>query len=275
MKELCFVALSLSLLNACAGRPCPARAFRDPAEVLGHHRDLRGPAHVLRAEARVDQRNRDGRIRGTVLMFIERPNHVRFDVMTQVGAAAILTSDGERFALTDLRDNRYLIGQACPANIERLLGLRFSGEEVSRLLFGETPQIEATDREMSCQNGTYRVTLRAEDGRRQELDLEVRDEDLSAAPDDQRVRLRRSEIFTADGTTEWRVTFDDYRVVDDPEEDGERGVAMPFTVRFEDPRRGIDTLMRFERVDLNVAPPSDAFVQQPREGLTVEEVSCE
>ena len=60
---------------------------------------MRRPARVFRGDARVDRRDAEGRIRGTVLMILERPDRVRFDAMTQFGPAAVLTSDGETFAL--------------------------------------------------------------------------------------------------------------------------------------------------------------------------------
>ena len=86
-------------------------------------------------------------------MIIERPDHVRFDAMTQFGPAAVLTSDGHRFALTDMQHQRFLEGEPCPANIERLLGFALSGEEVTRLLLGETPRIEHEREEMVCEGG--------------------------------------------------------------------------------------------------------------------------
>ena len=264
------------VLSACPGRPCPVHPFGDPSGALGHYRDMRRPARVLRAEARVDRRGGEqGRIRGTVLMFVERPERVRFDAMTQFGPAAVLTSDGEAFALMDLRENRFFVGPTCPSNIERLLGIRFGGAEVTRLLLGETPQIEHEDASMRCDDGAYIVTLEGAGGVRQELVLEVRPGDERARPEAQRFRLRRSEVFNPDGSTAWRVTYDDYRFVEDPTDDEGRGVAMPFTVRFVDPRHGVDTEVRFEDIDLNVEVPPDTFVQEPRPGLAVEEVTCD
>ncbi len=270
------VLLALSL-TGCPGRPCPTYPFRDPTAAVEHYRDLRRPARVLRAEARVDRRDAEGRIRGTVLMFIERPDRVRFDAMTQLGPAAILTSDGEEFALTDLRDNRYLVGQTCPANIERLLGIRFSGEEVTRFLLGESPLIEAERRDIRCEGGSYLVTLHAADGSRQELVLALRSLDADAAPEAQQLRLMRSEVFGPAGDTQWRVTYGDYQFVPDPTDSAtpQRGVVMPFTLRFEDPRRGTDTLVRFTDIDLNVEVPEGAFQQTPRPGLTVHRVGCD
>jgi outer membrane lipoprotein-sorting protein len=266
------------LLAGCPARPCPTRPFTDPAALLASYRDMRRPARVLRAEARVDQRGERGRVRGTVLMFLERPDKVRFDIMTQVGPAAVLTSDGETFALMDLRENRFLTGPTCPANIERLLGLRFGAEQVTRFLLGQSPRIEHEDAEMYCEGGAYRVILRAADGRRQELVYEVREADLpQAPPEEQRLRLKRSEVFEPDGSTAWRVTYDDYQFVADPLDDATppRGLVLPFTVRFEDPRRGQDTMVRFQDVDLNVEVPPGAFEQRPRPGLTVEHVGCD
>lgn len=264
------------VLTGCPSRPCPRYPFTEAEAALEHYRDQRRPAHVLRAEARVDRRDAEGRIRGTVLMFIDRPDRVRFDAMTQLGPAAILTSDGERFALTDLRDNRYLVGPTCPENIERLLGIRFGGEEVTRFLLGETPTLVAERRDMVCRGGTYLVTLHAAGGRRQELELAVRSLDVDAPPEEQQLRLIRSEVFGPAGETEWRVTYEDYRFVPDPEDEAtpQRGLVMPYTLRFEDPGRGTDTLVRFSRIDLNVEVPEGAFEQAPRPGLVVEHVGC-
>ncbi|HBQ17808.1 MAG: DUF4292 domain-containing protein [Sandaracinaceae bacterium] len=272
-----FVALVALALVGCPGRPCPSQPFADAESALDAYRDMRRPARVIRAEARVDRRDPEGRIRGTVLMFIARPDRVRFDAMTQFGPAAVLTSDGDRFALMDLRENHFYEGPTCPANIERLLGLRFSSTEVTRLLLGETPRIEAEDRTIRCDGATYRVELTAADGRRQELDLELREGDEMVPPEAQRMRLKRSEVFSADGQTEWRVTYDEYRFIEDPDDtqSPRRGVVLPFRVRFEDPRRDIDTLVRFSSIDLNVEIPAGAFRQETRPGLEVHPVTCD
>ncbi|MFK7990586.1 MAG: DUF4292 domain-containing protein [Sandaracinaceae bacterium] len=277
MTRACLFALFGVALTACAGTPCPSQPFGDPIAALDAYRDMRLPARVLRAEARVDRRDPDGRIRGTVLMFIERPERVRFDAMTQFGPAAVLTSDGEQFSLMDLRENRFFSGPTCPANIERLLGLRFGGDEVTRILLGESPRIEGEAQMFGCEGGRYRIEITAPDGRVQELELEVRASDVDAAPEEQRMRLRRSELKDEHGQTLWRVTYDDYAFVEDPldTQTPRRGLVMPRTLRFEEPERGVDTLVRFDRLDLNVEVPEGAFSQRPRPGLQVEQVYCD
>jgi len=264
------------LLGGCPGKPCPTIPHPNADSAVAAHRSMRGHAHVIRAEARVEQWGQDGRIRGTVLMFVRRPESVRFDAMTQFGPAAILTSDGEDFALLDLREDRYLTGPTCPANIARLLGIPMSGEEVTLLLLGDTPRIEATGREIECTgDGTYLVTLHGAGDRKQEIELDIRDADREAPPGEQRLRLVRSEVFDGEGDTVWRATFDDHRVIRDPLSDSGMGVAMPFSIRFEHPAENADTTVNFEDVDLNVEVPEGAFSQQPRPGIAVDQVLCD
>lgn len=273
----CLVVLGL-LLGVCAGASgcgpsgaCPAYPHTGPSAALAAHREARAVTRVVRAEARVDTRGREGRVRGTVMMFLERPDRVRFDVLTQFGAAAILTSDGERFQLTDVRENRFLEGPTCPSNIARLLGVSLEGAEVARFLMGDTPRLDPAEASMACEGDGYTVTLRAPDGRRQELAFLVPTADRNARPADQRLRLVRSELFDATGATVWRVRYDDYRVV----RDGSTEVELPFVVHFEDERHDADTLVRFQDIALNVTVPAGAFSQTPTPGLSSEYVACD
>ena len=57
-----------------------------------------------------------------MMMFVERPDRVRFDAMTQFGPALMLTSDGQTFALSDFKDNRFT--RARPAAQHRARGGR-------------------------------------------------------------------------------------------------------------------------------------------------------
>jgi hypothetical protein len=270
------VLVLMLLLAGCAGAACPRDTFSTAPLLLRSFVSMRSPAHALRAEARVDRRDETGRIRGTVLMLVRRPDSVRFDAMTQFGPAAVLTSDGTEFALTDLRENRYFVGPSCAENIERLLGLPLDGPDVARFLFGETPLLDATDEQVICDGGHYLVTRRADDGRVQNLSFDVRPADVEAPTTEQRLRLRSSEVHEADGSLAWRVRFDDHRVIEDPldTETPRRGVAMPFAIHFELPSHDIDTLVRFNSIDLNPEIPDDAFHQEPRDGLSVEPVEC-
>ena len=136
------VLLVLWAVAGCKSAPaCPLHTRTDPRAALDDHRQRQAGWQSIKAEARVTQWARNGRIRGTVLMFLQRPDRVRFDVMTQVGPAAVLTSDGESFQLSDLREGAFLHGPTCPENIARLLGISVDAENVLRLLTGDTPMM--------------------------------------------------------------------------------------------------------------------------------------
>ncbi|MEM6960208.1 MAG: hypothetical protein AAF355_13955 [Myxococcota bacterium] len=274
-SALCLSVLwGLAATGGLAGcsASCPALRFTDPSHALLQHRQQRANARTMRAEARVEQfGGREGRIRGTVMMFVEQPDRVRFDVLSQFGPVMTLSSDGSRFALTDLRENRFLAGRTCPQNIERLLGVAMSGEEVARLLRGEPPRSEGARASLECtRHGGQLLRLHGDDGRIQEIVYEVPERDALLPLSDQRLQLMRSQLFDAQGRTLWRATYADYR---DVPVEAAKPVRMPFAVRFID-KSGADTSFYFKEIELNVAIPAGAFVQAPRPGVSVELVAC-
>jgi hypothetical protein len=267
------LATCVWLGTACSSLPRPLYPLRDARQALQRRDASIATLNAVRAEARVDQRaQRGGRIRGTVLMFVERSGRVRFDVMTQFGPVAILTSDGTRFGFADFRENRYLTGDTCPANIARLLGVPLSAADTARFLLGGTPVVALGTAEMrSSDSGAYLLVLRSPDGQRQELDLAVYPADLQLPPERQRLYLLRSELFSASGARIWRVTYDEV----EPLGSGPTALLMPRKVRIEQAASNSDTLVHFKDIALNPQIPDDVFVQSARAGMSEEEVSCE
>ena len=269
VMRACLTASLLFLLvvAGCKSAPaCPLQMRSDAAKVLDDHRRQQAGWQSIKAEARVTQWGRRGRIRGTVLMFLERPSRVRFDVMTQLGPAAVLTSDGERFQLSDLREGTFLEGPTCPANIARLVGISLDADDVLRILTGETPMIEATERSIECRNGLYVVTLVAADRTTQEITLSVDRADLDEAPERQRLTLRRSSERGPDGKMRWEATYDDYIDVE--------GWSFPTSVRFVDQVNDADTSVRVKSISLNPDVPDEAFRQEPGPGMATEFAPC-
>ncbi|MEO1421083.1 MAG: hypothetical protein AAFU66_09045, partial [Pseudomonadota bacterium] len=95
---------------------------------------MRAPVVSLRAVAQIVRRGGGLRQRGQLLMLLERPDHVRMDLMSPFGPIATLTTDGRRFSLFDRRKGAFFEGGSCPANIARLLGVGLTDDEVVRLL---------------------------------------------------------------------------------------------------------------------------------------------
>ena len=272
VRLIAWLVAMLALLAGCASVPKPAHPFTSARDALTLYRLTRAEVIAMRAEARVDQRGDEGRIKGTVLMFVMRPGRVRFDAMTQFGPAAILTSDGERFAYSDLRKQRFLTGETCPNNIARLLNVPMTVEQTTELLLGGTPVLSGSRAAIGWHpDGYYHVKLRTDAGQRQELDFGIGERDRELPPERQALRLLRSEVFDASGKTVWRIQYDEYR----PVARGTYKVAMPFLVHVEQPSAGRDTLIRFKEITLDPGIPVGAFEQTPRGGMEIEEASCE
>jgi hypothetical protein len=265
-------AVSCLLWAGCAAVPRPAFPIVDARQAVEREQVTSAELRAIRAEARVEQRGQAGRVRGTVLMFVERGERVRFDVMTQFGPVAILTSDRERFAFADFRAHRYLTGATCPKNIARLLGVPMSVDETSRFLLGSTPVIAADQREVAWDgDGYYRVELLASDGTRQLLRLGVYAADRELPAAEQRLYLLQAELRARDGRTLWRVRYDDHELV----ALGAGQLMVPYRVHVERPDADTDSLVRFKQIVLNPQIPEGAFAQTPRPGMQIEEASCD
>lgn len=268
--RLCAGLAVIATLAGCAGPSCPKQLITDPARALASRGYDPGAIVSLRAEAKVDQRGKQGRIKGRVLMFVERPNRVRFDAMTQFGPALVLTSDGGSFALSDFKEGRFLTGVACERNIARLVGVALSGDAVANVLLGDVPALEAATDSVTCSgSGGYSVERRAADGARQSIELAVQPDDFGKPPESQRSELRAVTYWDGKGQRLYRVQYEDYRALPGGK------VRLPFTVRIEDFAGDSDAVLRFQSIDVNVKVPADAFVQQPGSGLRVEQVSCD
>ncbi|HEX5658841.1 MAG TPA: DUF4292 domain-containing protein [Polyangiales bacterium] len=255
---------ALLFVTGCASATCPAQLITDPAQAIAAQKHA--PIRSLRAEAKIDQRGRDGRIKGKLMMFVERPDRVRFDAMTQFGPALILTSDGQNFALSDFKDGRYLSGPACAESLGRVIGVALASSEVASVLLGEAPLIAGTDA-LSCSGGTYKLERRGADGAREELELAVHEADRKLPPGQQRLYLAAATLWNPRGDKLYRVRYEDYRRVGNAE--------FPHTVRIDDFGNHSDALLRLSDVAVDVAVPAGAFTQTPRAGLALEAVECD
>lgn len=254
--------------SACGGATCPAQRIVDPAQVLRAQRAGHPPIRSLRAEAKIDQRGEQGRIKGRVMMFVERPDRVRFDAMTQFGPALILTSDGETFALSDFKDNRYTTGPACAKNLARVVGVALSAADVASVLLGDAPLIDARSESLACSGeGLYVLTRAGREREREELAFRVHEQDRDKPPAQQRLYLVSATIWGADGERRVRVRYEDYRKVGTTE--------LPHTVRIDDFENDADALLRLQEATVDVKVPEGAFSQTPRAGLKIEELTCE
>lgn len=259
------------LLASCGSDLCPANTYIDAQKILRECSFSQQDLQSIIAEAKVDQRGKNGRVRGKVMMMVQSPNRVRFDVMTQFGPVATFTADSGCFAFSDLRANRFYKGDTCPNNMERLLGMKMSAEEATQLLLGRASPIQHSAIRAKCESGGYyRILSSDSDNRVRQLSIKIEESDTGNGPKRQRLQLARDELFAPDGTPIRRVTFDDYRAVSR----GKTSAIMPFSVRIEQSVIGADTLLRFNRIDINPPIPQTAFSQRPPSGSYQENLLC-
>src|SRR4051812_39307535 len=105
---------SLSLLAAlgcmACGSPPPASVMPDARSALARVHATQDCGMGIHASAKIDHFGKGGRVRGDLLFFALWPARLRMDVIgpMNVGIVATLTSDEKKFALSDLREKRFL-----------------------------------------------------------------------------------------------------------------------------------------------------------------------
>jgi hypothetical protein len=253
------VSLVLALaLGACGGVPRPRDAIRDATEMMRLLGQIRGQARSLRARGKADHFGPDGRVRGTVYIFVEADGRLRFEALTPLDTpAATLASDGTTFTLLDARERTWYTGPARPCNIARLLQIPMEGRDVAAILLGGTPII-AHDRSRLewDDDGFYALTL--ERGAvRQRIEI---------APDRRRLDVLRSVVRDDRGVV-WELEHEDHARIS--------GVPFPKKIHFVNAREDADVLVQYQDVDLNPELPPDAWSVAAPEGMPQRRVQCD
>jgi hypothetical protein len=216
---------------------------------------------TLRAKAKVDQFTRQGRIKVKVYMLATQAGQLRFEAVSPFDTALLtLTSTRGRFASIDHRSNVFYTGPAKPCNIARVFGLALEPSEVARALSGGAPLIAHREARVSwdrCQ-GTERLTLSGEKGLTQRIWLRRKDGMFLVV---------RSEVRDAKGKILLTLAFEQYR------RQGARWV--PEVIKFTQPARKSDVIIRYQKVELDVEIPEDAFRLSAPAGLPEQELDCD
>src|SRR3569623_752591 len=136
-------ALVLLALPARSGCPHHGRSERVyPAPAPAELRQLvvarQRAGTSINGSARATSWLGGDRFRATVLVLVERPGRLRLEAEVSLqGTVAVLATDGQRFALLDVRKNELRRGPACPANIASLIRIPLSPAEVAAIFLGD------------------------------------------------------------------------------------------------------------------------------------------
>jgi hypothetical protein len=284
-------ALAATCLG-CASIP-PPRSMPPSADVaLTHARDQMRGCVAVQAAAKIDHFSDRGRFRGDLLLFAARPARLRMDIVSPFGVAlATLTSDGTRFALSDLRDKRFLVGPAAPCNIARLTSVPLPGHVLVDLLRGEAPLLRRAGTRPTITwrgDGQYVVTIPSTQLAEETVAFAVPREDIDKPWAEQRLRLTEVAVHQA-GELLWRARFDGHakaptagpRVDPDglepptPPSGPVCPAELPRRIRVEVPDDGQDVLFRYDQVTWNPPLPEGTFDQPQPPGTKLEPVVCE
>lgn len=219
----------------------------------------------LRAHGSADHFGTEGRIRGEVFVFVNRPS-LRVDTRAFGNTVSTIVTDGQRFSMADLRGGNFFVGRARPCVAAQLLGIPLESAEVVSMLAGGPPLLEG-DARIHWDDGHYVLDIAGTGGRSESLQLTITSEEHdNALPEQQHPRPSSATLSDARGVRA-EITFEDYRDVS--------GVAFPHSVRVVMERDNVDLKVRYREVSLDPDLPEDAFAMTPpSEALTVQEVSC-
>lgn len=256
--------LLAALCLACSSPP--RHPITDPAMVLGQIRARDQRVRRLRARGSADHFGAQGRIRGEVYVFVDRPR-VRVDTRAFGNTASTIITDGRTMAMADFRGGNFFVGEARPCVAAQLLGIPLEAAEVVALLAGGPPLLEG-DARIRWDDGRYVVDITGRGGAAETLSLEITEAEREGAlPAAQRPRPVRAELRDARGLRAV-LTFEDYDTVSD--------VPFPRRVRVVMERDQVDLVVRYRELTLDPELPEDAFDQSPpSEALAVQEVRCD
>ncbi|HEX9103365.1 MAG TPA: DUF4292 domain-containing protein, partial [Polyangia bacterium] len=244
-----------------AGCPKPAvRPYPPPTadELMAALRARAEHFKTLRATAKVDYMANGGqRAKIKVNLLVARGGKLRIEADSPLGGAlSTLTSDGNRFALLDVRENRFLQGPASACNVGRLTRLVIPPDDVVAVLMGGAPLDGAIKGVAWDPNNGGRevLTLALPDGGSEAIQLDARDK---------RWDVMRAERRDAAGKVLWRVTNDGWK-------DRDGGVRMPDVEDVEEPPHGADAEIKFRGIEPNVEIGDDLFRLAPPQNVPVE-----
>lgn len=293
-----WAVLGLLALSGCAR---PASQFPNGQAALDRMKAIYDCSHGVKAEARLDHKSPQGRIRGDLSFFAIDPANVRFSVFSPFGVElATLTSDGQRFAFSDTVQKRFLEGPASACNIAKLTQVPVPAHALVSLLQGRAPLLVHDPGQVSITwnspflgifgRGHYEVEIPSKNGAKQTLRIEIPQEDMGKPWGEQRLRV--VEIRVSQNAVDlYRAKLSGFHtpeagqpVID---EDGLDPPILPIgpactmlevpqRILVEVPVRDDDVRFEYKRVEVNPAVPEGVFLQsQPGGTMHIPAGACD
>jgi hypothetical protein len=241
-------------------------------------------------EAKLDYFGEKGRVKGGLLYLAAVPDRVRLDVVSPFGATlSTLTSDGERFALFDLRQKTFLQGPANACNLERFTNVPLPPHAFADLLRGEAPVLvhQAASTSISWEAGAYLLKISGKNQAEQLIRLQPVEADFARNWSEQRVRVLEVSVRQA-GAPLYRVELAEHAVaMTSPARTDPEGIDPPLlpsgpSCQAEVPRRlhfvagdgARDLVLMSREIAHNPPLPPGVFEQPIPSGVAVRSSEC-
>ncbi len=201
------------------------------------------------------------RVKVRQLILVSLPDKLR--VQTRLPGSDevmnLLVSNGESFAMHRRDTNEYMTGKPTQANIDSLLPLGLSAQDIVRVMLGGAPwgrlQQEGKPLHLEWNGRTGRYRLWVETQKKGRIWLEVRHTDFAV------VEMVEED---AEGEVVYRYETDDWS--------GPSGLSLPEYRRFEWPAQKLDFSVEVGETQVNVELPDTLFEFDPPPGSQVIEV---
>jgi hypothetical protein len=279
------------LVTGCAHVAPPASLIPSADDALARMHATFACGRATQASAKVDEFGDRGRVRADMLLFTARPARIRMDIVSPFGVAlATLTSDGARFALSDLRDKRAFVGPAAACNIARLTTVPVPGHVLVDLLRGEAPVLRhasGATRISWNDRGFYSLVIAGTEGAIEVVHLVPRPDDWGRPWTDQRLRVLDVAVeqqgyilYHAELSAHVRVSTASPRVDPDglappiPPSGPVCDAEIPRRIHVEVPDPAADVRFNYEDVTWNPPLIDGLFEQTSSPGMRVEFVDC-
>ncbi len=196
MRRLGAFLLLLAAATGCH-RSAPPSRFPDAQSLLARLHEEQSCSRGVVGEGKIDYFGKEGRVRGSLLFMATSPDQVRLDVVSPFGATlSTLTSDGEKFALFDLKQRVFLHGPASACNLAQFTRVPMPPHALVSLLRGEPPLLKHRPEQasLSWEAGRYVVRIQSQHEATQEIAISPSDADYDKPYSQQRVELASVEV---------------------------------------------------------------------------------
>ncbi len=185
-----------------------------------------------------------------LIVIIALPDAVQMQAVTPtLDMLAVMATDGKRFVSFERGGERCLVGDACPANMARLVPIALSPQQLAPALLGRPPVLDLPQKRLGwdARTNLYLVTLGPDAGTHQQVFISPKD-------------------FRIVGT----VLYDAAERVASIEYVG--GDRVPQTLIYK--AKDVDVSVTLNKIDLDLPADAEAFALACPDGMLRQEMPC-